>query len=189
GRGRSFSIAITRVRAPTSSGRAARSRNSSASRKSCCSRASRRFIAAVLRKRVACSPRPSTGAHPLKKRWRCWAGWTGSSSARDTLTDLPLFGSIPDDEPLITKPSPPRPPLAVRRATPEVPRLRVDQPRMQLFDLTLDANDRSPVSSAERSQDLKHAVSWAPGDLHERARDAEVCARFVAVVIDLLILT
>ncbi len=39
--------------------------------------------------------------------------------------ELPLFGPpIPDDEPLITKASPPRPPLAVRRATPEMPRLR-----------------------------------------------------------------
>src|SRR5437867_3613216 len=104
------------------------------------------------------------GSHPRP------AG-TAAASGPATLTDLPLFGSIPDDEPLITKPSPPRPPLAVRRATPEVPRLRVDQPRMQLFDLTLDANDRSPVSSAERSQDLKHAVSWAPGDPDERARD------------------
>ena len=113
-----------------------------------------------------------------------------AASGPATLTDLPLFGSrIADDEPLITKPSPPRPPLAVRRATAEVPRLRADQPRMQLFDLTLDADDRPPVSSAERSPDLKHAVSWAPGDLHERARDAAVSARFVAVVIDLLILT
>ena len=31
---------------------------------------------------------------------------------------------IDDDTPLITRPSPPRPPLSVRRATPEVPRLR-----------------------------------------------------------------
>ena len=39
--------------------------------------------------------------------------------------ELPLFGDAgADDEPLITKASPPRPPLAVRRATPEVPRLR-----------------------------------------------------------------
>ena len=39
--------------------------------------------------------------------------------------ELPLFGaSVPDDMPLITKAPPPRPPLSVRRATPEVPRLR-----------------------------------------------------------------
>ena len=39
--------------------------------------------------------------------------------------DLPLFGrSGGEDQPLITKASPPRPPLAVRRATAEVPRVR-----------------------------------------------------------------
>jgi uncharacterized RDD family membrane protein YckC len=113
----------------------------------------------------------------------------GAAPSSATVTDLPLFASrIPDDEPLITKPSPPRPPLAVRRATPEVPRLRADQPRMQLFDLTLDADDRSPISSTGRSQNLRHVASWAPDDLDERARDAAVSARFVAVVIDLLVL-
>jgi uncharacterized RDD family membrane protein YckC len=113
----------------------------------------------------------------------------GAASGSGTVTDLPLFGSrIPDDEPLITRPSPPRPPLAVRRATPEVPRLRVDQPRMQLFDLTLDADDRSPISSGQRSQDLRSVASWASDDLDEGPRDAAVSARFVAVVIDLLIL-
>src|SRR5439155_1466714 len=72
---------------------------------------------------------------------------------------------------------------------PDLP-IRTEASRVELpADLSLDANDRSPVSSAERSQDLKHAVSWAPGDPDERARDAAVSARFVAVVIDLLILT
>lgn len=41
--------------------------------------------------------------------------------------ELPLFGADDgDDTPLITRPSPPRPPLSVRRATPEVPRLRAE---------------------------------------------------------------
>jgi uncharacterized RDD family membrane protein YckC len=51
----------------------------------------------------------------------------GAAAARSSApaTELPLFGgALPDDEPLITKPSPPRPPLAVRRATPEVTRIR-----------------------------------------------------------------
>ena len=43
---------------------------------------------------------------------------------RSTSSDLPLFEAPVDDTPLITKASPPRSPLAVRRATPEVPRLR-----------------------------------------------------------------
>ena len=41
--------------------------------------------------------------------------------------ELPLFGgTVPDDTPLITRAPPPRPPLSVRRATPEVPRLRAE---------------------------------------------------------------
>src|SRR5437868_6834784 len=56
------------------------------------------------------------------------------SSAPAPSSRLPLFGtSALDDEPLITKPSPPRPPLAVRRATPEVPRVRMT-PRLQALD-------------------------------------------------------
>src|SRR5581483_5167300 len=52
--------------------------------------------------------------------------------------ELPLFGGpITDDVPLITKPSPPRQPLAVRRATPEVPRLKADPPRPPMLDLDL----------------------------------------------------
>jgi uncharacterized RDD family membrane protein YckC len=113
----------------------------------------------------------------------------GAGSSRATLTDLPLFGSrIPDDEPLITKPSPPRPPLAVRRATPEVPRLRVEQPRMQLFDLALDADDRTHASAVGQPIGVRDVRSWSADDLDEPARDAAVSARFVAVVIDLLIL-
>src|SRR5262245_62905217 len=43
--------------------------------------------------------------------------------------ELPLFGRAePDDEPLIKTPSAPRAPLAVRRSTPEVPRVRAEQP-------------------------------------------------------------
>ncbi len=41
--------------------------------------------------------------------------------------ELPLFGvTVPDDAPLIARAPPPRPPLSVRRATPEVPRLRAE---------------------------------------------------------------
>src|SRR5262245_4410131 len=38
------------------------------------------------------------------------------------LTRLPFNADSGDDLPLITRPSPPRPPLSVRRATPELPR-------------------------------------------------------------------
>jgi hypothetical protein len=67
--------------------------------------------------------------------------------------ELPLFGlTIPDDEPLITKPSPPRPPLAVRRSTPDLPRRRPTPPRVESLALDLDAPDecchRSLVSAS-----------------------------------------
>src|SRR5438094_4663842 len=58
--------------------------------------------------------------------------------------ELPLFGAaIPDDLPLITRPSPPRPPLAVRRATPEVPRLRSLPARGATLDLGLEPPARA----------------------------------------------
>ena len=80
--------------------------------------------------------------------------------------ELPLFGPpIPDDEPLITKASPPRPPLAVRRATPEVPRLRAEPPlRTPSLDLPLDEPDRCrrrrscmPAASRRRGRGRRSA--------------------------------
>ena len=109
---------------------------------------------------------------------------------RATREELPLFGSpIPDDEPLIRKPSPPRPPLAVRRATPEVARLRAEHPppRLQALDLPLDSDPGSPVppdlTSPLRLQD---GAGTLPAD--EAGADATVSSRLLAVVIDLLIL-
>ncbi len=65
--------------------------------------------------------------------------------------ELPLFGPpIPDDEPLITKASPPRQPLAVRRATPETPKLRVG---LAAADAELRSGARSlrPFAIADRA--------------------------------------
>ena len=61
---------------------------------------------------------------------------------------LPLFGaSAVDDEPLIKVPSPPRPPLAVRR-TPDLPRLRaVPRPVERPLEPALDFADQ-PVTPA-----------------------------------------
>ena len=100
--------------------------------------------------------------------------------------ELPLFGPpIPDDEPLITKASPPRPPLAVRRATPEVPKLRTEQQlRTPSFDLALDVADPLPlpvVLPADR-------VMADSRETEDRAQNAAIGARFLAVMIDLLIL-
>lgn len=99
--------------------------------------------------------------------------------------ELPLFGPpIPDDEPLITKASPPRPPLAVRRATPEVAKLRPEQARTPSFDLTLDLED-GPAMPALSPSDQVKANSWSTDNA---APDAPVGARFFAVIVDLLIL-
>jgi uncharacterized RDD family membrane protein YckC len=104
--------------------------------------------------------------------------------------ELPLFGPpIPDDEPLITKASPPRPPLAVRRATPEVVRLRADPtPRTANLDLSLDPPDPSAaplMQPADRAAAATAAAAWQPVDGHE---DAPVGARLLAVLVDLVIL-
>ena len=79
----------------------------------------------------------AAGRHHRRRRPR--------AERRRLRDELTLFGPpIPDDEPLITQASPPRPPLAVRRATPEVPRLR-SEPRLPSLDLALEA-DREPSS-------------------------------------------
>ena len=100
--------------------------------------------------------------------------------------ELPLFGPpIPDDEPLITKPSPPRPPLAVRRGTPEVNRPRSEpQLRAPSLDLGLDVDPSPPsvVLPADRFTDDR----WDTDD--DAMKDAGVGARLLAVIIDVLIL-
>src|SRR5258708_10014688 len=108
--------------------------------------------------------------------------------ARDELT---LFApETPDDEPLIKRASPPRAPLAVRRATPEVPRVRAEQPRAQTLDLTLEADHAVPDASAMTPAERANSAPWpAPrSDRGQRAENAAVAARLVAVAIDLAIL-
>jgi uncharacterized RDD family membrane protein YckC len=92
--------------------------------------------------------------------------------------ELPLFGSDvqPDDEPLIKHVSAPRTPLAVRRSTPDVPRLRTEQPRPQSLDLA----PSEPTPARARVQ-----TTSAPE--HE-VQDAGILPRLIAVAIDLLIL-
>lgn len=100
-------------------------------------------------------------------------------------SELPLFDSSSDgDVLLITRPSRPRPPLAVRRATPEVPRARSEQPRSQLLDLAapaVEASKTPPNSSAaySRPEGSGRVVGPEPAGLG---------ARVVAVAIDLTIL-
>lgn len=96
--------------------------------------------------------------------------------------ELPLFGPpIDDDVPLITKASPPRAPLAVRRATPEVPRVRGDDTRAQALDLRLELDsDASPGRSASEAARAGAAARMLD--------EAGYVARLVAVAIDVLLL-
>lgn len=95
---------------------------------------------------------------------------------------LPLFDSahaIVDDTPLITTPRPLRPPLAVRRATPEVPRARARTTRpwrseAPALDLSLEP-DESPGGG--------HAADWA-----REFEPAPRGARLAAAGIDLALL-
>lgn len=99
-------------------------------------------------------------------------------------SELPLFGD--DLEPLIRRPSPPRPPLSVRRGTPEVPRVRTEQPRNQSLELDMPAlAQMSQMGVEQRATDGKWPRTV---DAHQPAPDAGLGARFVAALIDVLIL-
>lgn len=104
------------------------------------------------------------------------------------LAELPLFGEpITDDVPLITKASPPRPPLAVRRATPEVPRLRSDA-RAPLLEYSDPASPAPPVSTTravpeQRPARTAHALAADSG-----TETAGFGARAVAAAIDVALL-
>lgn len=101
----------------------------------------------------------------------------------DEIADLPLFT---DDAPLITKPSPPRPPLAVRRATPEVPKLRSDTPRLPTLSFQepeLEMPLEAPVSPAVRATVPDRSAADA-GD----RQTAGLGRRFAAAALDLALL-
>jgi uncharacterized RDD family membrane protein YckC len=106
------------------------------------------------------------------------------SPSRD---ELSLFGPpIPDDAPLITRASPPRPPLAVRRATPEVPRLR-SEPRLPSLDLAPEPERESPGAALAAATARTDRESSANREF-ESGENAGIGSRLLAVVIDLLIL-
>lgn len=105
--------------------------------------------------------------------------------------DLPLFGGEVDDTPLIARPSPPRQPLAVRRSTPEVPRLR-PEPRPTLLDQAEDPPMlwRPPAPAAMRASPSSSAVETAAPEMPDvsPATAAGLVARVLAGVIDLSVL-
>jgi uncharacterized RDD family membrane protein YckC len=108
---------------------------------------------------------------------------TSSAAPTPVLTKLPLFSSATDEDlPLITRVSPPRPPLAVRRATPDMPRPRPETSRPAMLDLSEPANERRAGVAA------RHRTPTADPEA-DGALPAGIWSRFVAVGIDLAVLT
>ena len=109
--------------------------------------------------------------------------------------ELPLFGPpITDDVPMITRASPPRSPLAVRRSTPDVPRVRLTPPRAQKLNLTPDGPEIAELGEeSSRSGSMTPAARARDGEwsIYEpplTEEDAAVGARGLAAAIDLVIL-
>jgi uncharacterized RDD family membrane protein YckC len=103
---------------------------------------------------------------------------------------LPLFApasSEADDTPLITKPRPVRPPLSVRRATPDVPRLRPRpfRPRSDESPLNLQTDDidRIPDGDDEAGMD----VIAPPRKTLANQAEAGLVARVGAMLIDMAV--
>jgi len=124
------------------------------------------------------------------------------SQSRSPTTELPLFGSsqeletAADDSPLITRASPPRPPLAVRRATQELPRLRSSlRQRTPMLDLSAFETEpptvvtRRAQPEVPRRQDGSGLGSVNEDSVNEDIGDAAgVSSRVGAALVDLLIL-
>lgn len=107
-------------------------------------------------------------------------------------TELPLFGTDDgdDDMPLITRPSPPRPPLSVRRATPEVPRLRSETRVSPTPEQVTPAPSRRaaatdvPWSAGSRSQVIASAaVAPASADVPPSSLRVTAAAIDVAILL------
>ena len=114
---------------------------------------------------------------------------TGKQVSQESRAE-PMLLEAADDEPLIKHASAPRAPLAVRRATPEVPRLRSEQPRAQALELALDGESDTPSDVLTPGQRAGR-MPW-PTPRSEQPEDHEenatVIARIFAVAIDLLLL-
>lgn len=128
-------------------------------------------------------PPPAAGATPD-------LGAVRAEGAAAPTPDLSLFGTAAhDDAPLIVRPSAPRTPLAVRRATPEVPRLRseVRSPMLDLASSDLDGRTGSatPTPSARRHTPVPDVSAEAASGSQP---PAGVAARVVAATIDVILL-
>lgn len=99
---------------------------------------------------------------------------------------LPLFDAgEPDDTPLIHAAGPPRPPLAVRRASPEISRTRTRTTRTFRREEPSLALDLEPPP-APRESPARRSVYVRPGDGDDAAGGT---ARLAAFLLDLLLLS
>lgn len=131
-------------------------------------------------------------------------GVRGKRGDSNGLAELPLFGAqMTDDVPLITKPSPPRPPLAVRRATPDVPRLRAE-PRAPMLDwadppastpapsalprIELSAADLESAAPQPRRASRMQTPMELPVDPSATGEPAPLSSRALATGVDVLLL-
>ena len=100
--------------------------------------------------------------------------------------ELPLFGSnLADDVPLITTPSPPRTPLAVRRSTPEVSRLRTET-RAATLDFAPSDESRPAISRTPTTRSPRRVAEERPAA--RQSDTATVMSRVFAILIDLVVL-
>jgi uncharacterized RDD family membrane protein YckC len=113
--------------------------------------------------------------------------------SKGSTPELPLFARTLGDEPLIAKPSPPRQPLAVRRATPDAPRLRGERRpsgAAVLETTLLEAADPLPPSPARsRAYDVEpEPESDEDEGLSAVIEPAGLTDRLLAALIDILVL-
>jgi uncharacterized RDD family membrane protein YckC len=115
-------------------------------------------------------------------------GSVSTAAAPAPTPELPLFGRpIGDDVPLITRASPPRTPLAVRRATAEVPRLRSDARTPSLDFAPADADARTPTPSPVNRRTVT-VPDGRPEPATAVDAPAAVSARVLAAIIDMVLL-
>ena len=105
----------------------------------------------------------------------------------DDRGELSLFADDEDDAPLISGTRPPRPPLAVRRATPDIPRLRETPARAPMLDLAPPESE-APFSASVTPGARGRADEWIVPPPEDGPRPAALGSRFVAAVVDLAIL-
>lgn len=94
---------------------------------------------------------------------------------------------VADDEPLIKKAPAPRPPLSVRRATPDVSRSRAEARRMPSLDLGLDIAPPAASRGGEAEGPAREEP-WPPRVEAGTQEPASLFARLCAAVVDVGVL-